>query len=140
MPDITNCVSSFCDRRFPAARMSMPVLPAGKKILMSSAAFLTGAKDKRRLTTWHGQGTSFRKRPICSGFARKDGQAPQGKRLRPGQRGRSCLFSGRKRHRDLYETEDASITVKEQRLCTNRKGRDYLSLIVPDSGMKMRFW
>ena len=35
--------------------------------------------------------------------------------------------------------EDILSALKEQGLCINREGRDYISVIAPDSGMKMRF-
>ena len=35
--------------------------------------------------------------------------------------------------------EDILSALKEQGLSINREGRDYISVIAPDSGMKMRF-
>lgn len=35
--------------------------------------------------------------------------------------------------------EEVLSALKEQGLCINREGRDYISVIAPDSGMKMRF-
>ena len=51
---IMSCISSFRAWSFPAARISMLVLPAGKKTLTCSMLSSTGAKDGRVPTTRRG--------------------------------------------------------------------------------------
>ncbi len=80
------------------------------------------------------------KRPTCS---RRDGEMGQGNQESDRDQAKechSCLLGRESITQACPSREDVLLSaLKEQRLRINREGRDYISVIAPDSGMRMRF-
>ncbi|MFQ8738620.1 MAG: hypothetical protein ACLSAH_23605 [Bilophila wadsworthia] len=90
-------------------------------------------------TTRHGHGTSFRKRPTCSRREWRDGARNQESDRDRAKEVIHAFLKEKVARRLVRDREDVLNALKEQGLRINREGRDYISVIAPDNGMKMRF-